>query len=387
MQDHFDEALRAQKLGHRYQRKNPWWLVDGLARGLPGIVEGILQPMRDQRAARGNDADTIPQVLSGINDSPEFNAFAFEYDGKYILAVNYGALVLVEDLVKRLFCLPEVFPWVGNPKAEDPNRLFHPTSDNAMEYMRRFIAEPRRTDPRDPTRRKAAYVFLIMAIEFIVSHELGHILCGHVGWHQERTAGFALSEVRTPNCLEAGIDYQALEMHADGFAVWVSLLRTLGMASSREDPSVPLRVISNPVQAVEATLICALIMVGTFIGRFSAPSDWPKLTHPPLGIRHVLNVAAVARSLKHFGEPDIRAATTGNKAWNLSFGTFVLHHIWKRIGNPDWDDVLRASLGPQGVEHMEKVRRRLVELQPELDSFAHVKASEGDGLAPSGATE
>jgi hypothetical protein len=374
VQDNFDEALRAKNIGHRFQCKRPGWWLDELALGLPGIVDGILRPMRDERLARGDDASTIPDVLSGISDSPDFNAFAFEHEGQYVLAVNYGALILVEDLVKRLFCLPEVFPWVGNPKAEDPNRLFHPTSNgDAMEYMRRFIAEPRRADPRDPPRRMAAMLFLVAAVEFIVSHELWHILGGHVRWYQERTAGLTLAEIRDPNRPDDGIDYQALEMHADGFAVWVSLLRTLGMARTEGSPPDLPRVVTNPVQAVEATLICALLMVGTFLGRFSPPLDWPKLTHPPPGIRHVMNVAAAARSLRHMGEHDVGAATTDNKAWVMSFGNFVLQHISMRIGNPNWYEVLRLSFGPTGIEHMEKVRERLVQLRPELDGFAHIQ--------------
>ena len=73
------------------------------------------------------------------------------------------------------------------------------------------------------------------------------------------------------------------------------------------------------------------------------------------------------------GEHDVGAATTDNKAWAMSFGNFVLRHVLMRVGNPDWYEVLRLSFGPMGIEHMEKVRKRLVEMRPELDSFAHIR--------------
>ena len=165
MQDDFDRALQGANIGRRYQSDHSWLTDVTLA--IPVCVEGILEPLRDERRARGADSKTIPEVLSGVNDSPAFNAFAFEYQGQYALAINYGALVLVQDLVNRLFSIPELFPWVGNPTMEDPNRSFHPTSGDAMEYMRRFIAEPRQVVPRDPIRRDAAKMMFVAALEFV----------------------------------------------------------------------------------------------------------------------------------------------------------------------------------------------------------------------------
>ncbi len=372
MRDPFDEALQAIKIGRRYHSKNPGWWLDHLTSGLPGMVEGILQSMRDDRRRRGVGENTVPNVLSGVCDSPNFNACAFEHGGQYVLAINYGALILVEDLVKRLFCVPEAFPWVGDPKAEDPNRSFHPTSTDAMDYMRRFIAEPKRTDPRDPIRRKAATLFLIAAVEFIVCHELWHILGGHVRWYQQRTAGLTLSEVRDSDPRSDGITYQALEMHADGFAVWISLIRMLQMARSEAPPPHIPRVILNPTQAVESTLLCALVMVGTFLGGHSSPSDWPTLTHPPPGIRHQLNLAAIARSLHYLGEHDVKSATTDNKEWAELFGKSVFQPAWMRIGNPSWQDAFPLSLGRLGFEHAQRISKRLAELQPELNALAHM---------------
>jgi hypothetical protein len=70
-----------------------------MAFSMTEIVEGILQPMRDERRSRGDDTSAIPDVLCGVNDSPDFNAFAFTHEGQYVVAINYGALILVEDLV------------------------------------------------------------------------------------------------------------------------------------------------------------------------------------------------------------------------------------------------------------------------------------------------
>jgi hypothetical protein len=214
-------------------------------------------------------------------------------------------------------------------------------------------------------------MFSILAVDFIVSHELWHVLGGHLRWYLNRNAGLMLAEVREQCPGDEGIASQALEMQADAFAVWMSLRKTLHIARERvAPPHVPL-VVTNPVQAVEATLLCALVMVGTFLGEFSPPPDWSKLTHPPLGVRHGMNILEAGRTLLHMGEEEAFAATTGSPEWGTSFGCFALQHVWTRIGNPEWPEVGRLSFGPIGVEHMENVRRKLVELGPELDRFAH----------------
>ena len=154
MHDDFDQALRGANIGRRFQTDDK--RLSDLALLVPGCVDGILESLRDAEPPSGVGTRGIPNVLSGVNESPAFNAFAIEHHGQYVLAVNYGVLILVQDLVYRLFCLPEVFPWVGNPTMEDPNRPFHPTSSDAMEYMRTFIAEPRQVVPKDLIRRDAA---------------------------------------------------------------------------------------------------------------------------------------------------------------------------------------------------------------------------------------
>jgi hypothetical protein len=244
-----------------------------------------------------------------------------------------------------------------------------------MEYMKAFIAEPKRVIPNDPVRRDAAKLLFIAAMEFIVSHELWHILGGHVRWNVSRTAEPCLAEGSDNAPVADGIYYQALEMDADAFAVWVLLLRNLAMAAASHDQGNLSRVITNSVQAVETTFICAVVMVGAFLGGTPMPADWAELTHPPAGVRHGMNIAAVDRTLGHLGEHKVRARTTGNIAWVAGFSKFVLEHIWMRIGNPERHEELLLSFGRAGIVHLLEVTRAWGKLQPELDKFSHISLS------------
>src|SRR6185295_4662619 len=143
--DEFDAALRSAGLGRRYQGDIAW--LNNLAMTVPECVDGILEDLRKEARNGDTAVRDIPDVLSGVSDGKTFNAVAFEHGGQYVVALNYGVLILVEDLAHRLFCLPEEFPWIGNPSREDARRQFHPTSSDAMEYVRAFIAEPKLVIP------------------------------------------------------------------------------------------------------------------------------------------------------------------------------------------------------------------------------------------------
>jgi len=111
----FDEGLRTLDLGCRYR-----WGASSAFGLLFATVEPVASGMRDQLVKEVGASKRIPEIISGINDDSAFNAVSARLpEGRYLLAVNYGALILVHDLVHRLFCLPEFFPWMGDPSKED----------------------------------------------------------------------------------------------------------------------------------------------------------------------------------------------------------------------------------------------------------------------------
>ena len=69
---------------------------------------------------------------------------------------------------------------------------------------------------------------------------------------------------------------------------------------------------------------------------------------------------------------DVEKRTTGNPAWVVGFGSFLLNHIWLRIGNPDRRDELKLSFGPAGQAHFLAVMEAWGTLQTEMDRFSHV---------------
>jgi hypothetical protein len=112
--DRFDEDLRTLNLGSRYSGPK-----SGSIEWVFGLVEPLAREIRDQVVSEAGASRQVPEILAGIKDDSAFNAIAVPSpNGGYIIAVSYGTLILVHDIVHRLFCLPEFFPWVGDPSKE-----------------------------------------------------------------------------------------------------------------------------------------------------------------------------------------------------------------------------------------------------------------------------
>ena len=271
---------------------------------------------------------------------------------------NYGALILIHDLVHRLFCLPEFFPWVGDPSKEDRTRQFHPTSNDAQTYIRTFISDPRSATPRDQRRKQAAVFLIPFAVMFLVAHEFRHIVGGHLSWLKARSGQMSISEVLgIRGDPSEGLFLQALEMDADGFAMYYILMRALALAESPQEnfPASIQGIITTPWQALGAALACTLVIIGTFFHPPGPPEKWRSYSHPPSGIRHGMNIWGADRALEQLGRADLRSATTANQEWASRFASFALRHLVHRLGNADRHEELLLEFGPRGQQHLVEV--------------------------------
>jgi hypothetical protein len=367
--DEFDEGLRTLGLGSRYREGSP-----GAFRSLYATVELAARQMRDQLVSEVGASKRVPEILAGVNDSSAFNAFAAPLSGRrYIIAVNYGTLILIHDLVHRLFCLPEFFPWVGDPSKEDRTRQFHPTCDDAMSYMRTFITEPRLVIPRDPLRKQAAAFLIPLAVYFLVAHEFRHIVGGHLGWLNSHSGQMTISEVlgleRDPG---SDLLLQALEMDADQFAMYYTLMRALAIAKSPEEtlPASLRGIISTPLQSLDAALACALLMIGTFFPPPGPPEEWRFYSHPPAGVRHVMNMWGADRALRQLGQEELSAATLGNQQSVRRYASFTFSHLAQRLGNADRKNELQLQFRPRGQEHFLEIVNAWGTVQDEVHTCA-----------------
>ena len=371
--DPFDEALTASGIGRRhvFDAGSLGWMAKLFAG-----IEPTVQAQREQLIREGGLLKPPPEILAGVNDDKTFNASAFPHDSKYVIAVNYGALILIHDLVHRLFCTPEVFPWVGEPSKEDPKRRFHPTSNDAQIYMRKFISEPLLAVPHDPVRRIAADFLTVVAVHYLLWHEFRHIIGGHIDWNTKVSGSRSIAEVTLGglSSSEYGTARQALEMDADSFAMQMVLQSLLNHAvsSDADKPPIVQGMINEPRHALEIALMCALVMLGTFWQPAGPTNQWPLLNHPPAGVRHVINIWSADIFLQNAGHDSLRTATLGNPDWVARFSNFALVFTGQRCGNPDRRDEMKLTLGPRGRSHFLEIVNAWGRILDEVRKYSFV---------------
>jgi hypothetical protein len=147
-------------------------------------------------------------------------------------------------------------------------------------------------------------------VMFPVAHEFRHIIGGHLDWLKSWSGHMSISEVLgTRSDPKNGLLLQTLEMDADGFAMYYTLMRALEIAERPQEkcPHYYQGIITTPLQALHAVLACALVMIGTFFRPPGSPEEWRSYSHPPSGIRHGMIMWGADRALRQLGREDLRA--------------------------------------------------------------------------------
>jgi hypothetical protein len=173
--------------------------------------------LRD-RAADLAKQGTIIDVHFDFIDSPDINAAAGKAGELYLIGVNFGTLETLMSVPNALLSWPEILPQIGDASKEQPEVFdlagavgvtYQPRSDRVSNNGRRTLL------PRDKMRQFAAICMTLMGIDFVVAHELGHIMAGHVDFLGSQGLALRLNE-HSPTATPLSVPLlQAIELEAD----------------------------------------------------------------------------------------------------------------------------------------------------------------------------
>ena len=167
----------------------------------------------------------MPRVIAGHVGESSFNAAAFMHPdplrNEFFIAVNGGTSIVLEQLFNRFLSEPTLLTWIGDPTAESPGPRF-PVRDDAQAIVDEFVkagVDPFDRFPKDPIRRKAAHFMSLLAMEYILQHELVHIQAGHVTFQPHLTGKLLIRESYSKGIdVEQAMQLQAMEAEADCIA-------------------------------------------------------------------------------------------------------------------------------------------------------------------------
>lgn len=264
---------------------DPWW------RGRLGFCASNARSLLRNAGAT---AEKMPSVHFDFVDNKDINACAFRHRGRYFIGMNSGSVVYLHTLFSRLLSNPRVLPAVGDITREDEARVAPvPIRHGRVHESSQFAP----IIPNDPARQFHYEYLNVVALGFLMSHEITHILHGHVAYCEERLGYRGISESRwhtgEPS---AAMTRQTLEMDADIGASVAQAGTALTLATSPEGrPSGELaRFYRTPQEAMYhfAFGICPFFRM---FGDDPVPvADAEVGTYPPWRVRQMIAIASAA---------------------------------------------------------------------------------------------
>lgn len=158
----------------------------------------------------------LPKIVGGIIDSSKFNACACFHDGAFFIALNSGVPLVLHTVLCRILAERQLLIEIGEHGLESDQ---HPPLPSTIEELSHEASLDQFIVPCDPFRRDYAIYICELIFEFLVCHELAHIINGHVGYiKEEKGLDFVSDIFWQPGTPRGNLELQAMELDADSTA-------------------------------------------------------------------------------------------------------------------------------------------------------------------------
>lgn len=284
-----------------------------------------------------------------------------------LIGVCTGAIFLPMDTICRMLAHPDVLPALGDRRKESV-RIHHSEGmysnfERLVEHrtFSAYIADPDGI-PLDDTRREFASFASQLAQDFLVLHELAHVVLGHCEWLPTQGTPLIL-EVTSYESPSAAIARQAIEMDADLFAVSITIDRLVKM----QIPNEYMGFGAN----VEQRLLCWCFGLYVFFRHWGIDVDQTqllKLGHPPPVMRFVIALICAHETLKILGH----GAANNFKPICRHAMESVEFAISKIGGTAMTREKADALADPAIDDHHRVLRAKLLSLMPDLQRYSHL---------------
>jgi len=169
-------------------------------------------------------------VHLGVVQSHLLNAFAAEHLGWFLIGINRGTYHFLLSVAARMLSDRRVLPDIGDPEKELPEV---PVTDLlSMEDSR--LDKP--LFPKSPVRDQYSHMLYEEMIQFLIFHELAHIVRGHVGFLSSPNRTGLIQEFNMAPQPGGSLASQAMEAHADMSAAELCFINSFSKHQLSQDP-------------------------------------------------------------------------------------------------------------------------------------------------------
>ena len=180
---------------------------------IKSIVEGIYERNFDIRKFDFN-----------FRDDSSINACAdYDKQGNYdILKINTGTIIEIVALMKTAFAQRKILSNFGNAN-EEKNAIY--TGEYVYRNNKHELIFSTQNTIVDPCREQLSFYVALIAIRFVFTHEVGHIVNGHTRLMNDlyMNSKIYMRMEKSNNIVQYCLDRRTLEMDADAAAATSSI--------------------------------------------------------------------------------------------------------------------------------------------------------------------
>ena len=337
-----DELLKDFRLGGRFPHESgPRSLALGTY--LQKAKRFVADLAADTRRLRD-----LPELVVGMAASKDINAIAIrDIDNTYYIGICQGVFDGLIDIFLRLLSRPEVFTWLVDVPGADA-RI-----------------------PSGLTRRQAAAIWMAStAADFLMYHEIRHVIGGHLDYRPRvDNASFIMEATSSGGRPEVNLVLQAFEHESDTFAA----VALLGCFFSREPlSSLNLPFLDGyddndkPRMVLNLVIGAILGLLRLFGGTLKDYDQWDQDNHPPAEVRRVSIAGYAAMHMRDWGQTALANNRDAIKDSVMAVDITLREILGLTPWSEEWLGEFRS--GGKFEQHSLRLNSLLVnELRPQLE--------------------
>ena len=228
-----------------------------------------------------------------FSENEDFNAVAYEIGNKAYINVSITTVMQIYHHILLLMEREELLPKAGKEDEYKGNyRIEEFEVPEICQFDRDFKQIAFYEGPENPKRRKIAELITIFGMEFMLFHELGHHMGGHLRFLMETLGVQKLYAQGNSVAIDSNV-YQMLETDADAIAITFLL----------ESISTKIEIYKeNYVNGVEELIPHCIIVAVTTVFFLMEPEDYSynidNAKYLPRDVRFMLIISILMDKLK-----------------------------------------------------------------------------------------
>lgn len=179
-----------------------------------------------------NHYNNLYKIRLGLTNCSLLGAVACKFEDTYFVGIHAGTIPILGAIFNWMLRSPRVFPKFGDASNEQLYKIEDPHIIESGRLIDIIESNPENYSAlKNQKRAELAGILTTHALRFLILHELGHILCGHIDHLIATTSESSfldLTEVGKLKNEKDGLVSQAAELDADAFSVRFSLYQLQG---------------------------------------------------------------------------------------------------------------------------------------------------------------